>query len=145
MGFFTQSFSLPQKDLVNIAREFERYKRLVKQAERVGWRPRKIWKPDWEEIHQLRKEIAALPRRKQRCRRLTPAELKKWITFAERLYERQRRLETLIHQQGVNLRQLGFRSRRAERLSYGAYLVLKELLRSLPSTIGKENEEGGGI
>src|SRR6185369_2748698 len=57
--------------------------------------------PDLTALRKLTREIEKLPYN----RRLRRNELKIWQKTVERLYRRQKRLETLVFEQGVRLRQ----------------------------------------
>ena len=99
---------------------------------KLGYRRQKVWKPDLTALRRLTRDIEKLPYN----RRLRRDELKVWQKTVERLYKRQKRLETLIFEQGVRLRQQKHRQVMVWPVSEGGpgmvgdYLVLGEEARA---------------
>jgi hypothetical protein len=82
-------------------------------AERMGYQPRKVWRPNLKALHKLTREVGELPADQP----LTAGELRVWSAAAKRLYRRQCRVERLVMREQARRRQIEHRLRLTGRLA----------------------------
>jgi hypothetical protein len=97
----------PGRSTRTISRDKILGKRLTRAADRLGYQPLKVWRPNLKALHKLTREVAQLAA----DRPLTAGELRVWSLTAKRLYRRQRRAETLISREQAWRRQIERRLR----------------------------------
>jgi hypothetical protein len=68
--------------------------KLERRARRGSYEPRRVFRPNLEELKQLRKEIAGLPKR----RRIRAEQARRLLKFMDQHARRQRRIDTLVTQ-----------------------------------------------